>query len=318
MAKQLFDYDLVTYQPANLSVGSSTIKLTVGCDDLDSNHLERFLVDGGVYKELQFLRERSNADVESWDTAVGKMKDPDEINKFVDQCGKMLKGKVAGVEKYINGIIDAAWQKEKKANTEYLKYRLVATVTVGAAIFSLGKALAALVVSAGTAIPAYISAVKAIKTIAAETKKAFESAEAARDDVQTALEKMADDTSKAKSVISAAESALKVYDQKLTTARKSTDELAAKLDAALEASEQDKLSDTAAREADIDKMIKKIIELNEARAEGEGYADKARSLIKAAKADSKYDLKTLSGYASKAKAALGVAKEIVTLAGQLL
>ncbi len=65
-------------------------------------------------------------------------------------------------------------------------------------------------------------------------------------------------------------------------------------------------------------MIKKIIDLNEARGQGEGYADKARAIIKAAKSDSKMDLKTLNSYASKAQTALNIAKEILTYASQLL
>ena len=318
MAKKIFDYELVTYKPTNFQIVPSTVNVTVGCDQLDSNHLERFLMDGGVYKELQFYRDQSNADVESWDNAVGKMDKPDEINKFTDQCAKMLKGKVAGVEKQVNGLLDAAWEKEKKQNTACLKYKLTTAVTVSAAVLSLAKSIAALVASAGTAIPAYVSAAKAVKTLATEVKKAFESAESAREDLQTALEKLAKDEEKAKSTVSAAESALKDYDQKLTNARKSADELAGKLDEALEASEKDKLGDTRDREAAIDKMIKKIIDLNEARGQGEGYADKARAIIKAAKSDSKMDLKTLNSYASKAQTALNIAKEILTYASQLL
>jgi chromosome segregation ATPase len=175
-----------------------------------------------------------------------------------------------------------------------------------------------LVASAGTAIPAYIAAAKAVKTLATEVKKAFESAESSREELQTALEKLAKDEEKAKSTVSAADSALKDYNQKLTNARKSADELAGKLDEALEASEKNKLGDTRDREAAIDKMIKKIIELNEARGQGEGYADKAGALIKAAKGDSKMDLKTLKSYADKAQAALNVVKEIATYASQLV
>jgi len=318
MAKKIFDYELVTYKPTNFQIVPSTVNVTVGCDQLDSNHLERFLIDGGVYKELQFYRDQSNADVESWDNAVGKMDKPDEINKFTDQCEKMLKGKVAGVEKQVNGLLDAAWEKEKKQNTACLKYKLTTAVTVSAAVLGLAKSIAALVASAGTAVPAYISAAKAVKTLATEVKKAFESAESAREDLQSALEKLAKDEEKAKSTVSAAEGALKDYDQKLTNARKSADELAGKLDEALAASEKDKLGDTRDREAAIDKMIKKIIDLNEARSQGEGYAEKARAIIKAAKSDSKMDLKTLNSYASKAQTALNIAKEILTYASQLL
>jgi hypothetical protein len=318
MAKKIFDYELVTYEPTNFQIVPSTVNVTVGCDELDSNHLERFLIDGGVYKELQFYREQSNADVESWDKAVGKMDKPDEINKFTDQCAKMLKGKVAGVEKQVNGLLDAAWEKEKKANNACLKYKLVTAVTVSAAVLGLAKSIAALVASAGTAIPAYIAAAKAIKTLATEVKKAFESAESSREELQTALEKLEKDEEKSKSTVSAADSALKDYNQKLTNARKSADELAGKLDEALEASEKDKLGDTRDREAAIDKMIKKIIELNEARGQGESYADKAGALIKAAKEDSKMDLKTLKSYAAKAQSALNVVKEIATYASQLL
>jgi len=150
MAKKIFDYELVTYKPTNFQIVPSTVNVTVGCDQLDSNHLERFLMDGGLQGGCNFIgtnpMRMSSRGTMPWARWTSRTRSISSrpVREDVERQG-------GGREKQVNGLLDAAWEKEKKQNTACLKYKLTTAVTVSAAVLSLAKSIAALVASAGTA-----------------------------------------------------------------------------------------------------------------------------------------------------------------------
>lgn len=309
--------DLITVRAKNLELPKGNIALKVSAKEIDASLMARIMEP--VWKYLnEYKKLAIDPSIEKYDKQLEGMTDKKAADALAKQVNAELSKLVKNLEKEAQNRIKASWEKIKKENKEYTKWKLKIAANVTFGVIKIGKGIAALISTAGAKVDEYFKIAKSIKSIADELKKALASEAKVRGQLMTALEKMSSATKDGKvgkSHISNVENAVKEYDAKLTAARQKASSLSGPLQKLLELKDKG-VPVTSKQEKQINDMIVKIIDFNETEQMGRQFS--AAALSKTKEVDGKMDLKTLKGYADKLKTAVNGAIKVFGAVADIL
>jgi hypothetical protein len=317
MADSTMKVEIITAKPKNLELPKGFIMLKVSSKDIDVSLMDR--ITDPVRNYLNDYRKMAiDPAILQYDKQLEGMTDKKEADKLAKQVNEELKKLVGNLEKEAENRIKASWEKIKKENTQYTKWKLKIAAKVIWGTIKIAKGLAALVASAGAKADEYYKVAKSAYSIAKELQKAFASESKVREQVMKAVEKLSaatKDGKAGKSHISKVEDAVKEYNQKLTATRQKASSLSGPLEKLLQL--QDKgVPVTSKQETQINNMIVQIIEFNTTEDNGRKFAQAALTMANDTKG--KLDLKTLKGYAEKTKKGIEMAIKIFKVASDIL
>ena len=311
-------FDLISVKAKNLELPNGTITLKVSSKDIDSSLMLRIM--DPVWNYLNDYRKIAiNPAIQKYDQQLEGIKDKKAADALAKQVNAELAKLVGNLEKEAQNRIKASWDKIKKEDKTYTKWKLKigAKVTWGA--IKIGKGVAALVASGGAKADEYGKIAKAVYGSAKEVQKALASESKVRGQLMTALEAMSKAQKGGKEVgkshISKVETVVKEYAVKLTATRQKASSMTKGLDKLLELKDQG-VAVTPKQEKKINDMIVQIIEFNTTEKLGRKFA--AEALRKTQEAQGLLDLKTLAGYASKLKTAVDIAIKVFSTAAEIL
>ena len=186
-----------------------------------------------------------------------------------------VKGAIADAEKGMQ----KEWNKIKKSNSAYSKFKLKVGLRITKGVVGLVKSIAALVGSGGTALPEYYSAVKSCISIVKEVRKAAMSEAKAKKKLEKALANLLKNKSgkKNKKAVKRVKKALSLYDAKVGKTKKKAFSLTEKIHKSMDQVQKDKGDKEKKKkfERALDQMIKKTIALNESAESGRELVQKA-------------------------------------------
>lgn len=311
-------FDLISVKAKNLELPNGTITLKVSSKEVDPSLMARIMEP--VWKYLNDYRKAAiNPAIEKYDKQLEGMSDKKAAEALAKQVNAELAKLVGNLEKEAQNRIKASWDKIKKEDKKYTKWKLKigANVTWGA--IKIGKGVAALVASGGAKADEYVKIAKAIYGIAKEVQKALASETKVRGQLMTALEALSKAQKGGKEVgkshIDAVEKVVKEYAVKLTATRQKASSMSKGLDKLLQLKDQG-VAVTSKQEKTINDMLAQIIEFNTTEKLGRKFA--AEALKKTKEAQGLLDLKTLVGYASNLKKAVDIAIKVFSTAAEIL
>lgn len=317
MAEVNTSFDLITVKAKNLDLPNGKITLKVSGKELDTSLLARIMEP--VYSYLNDYRKLAIAPaIQAYDKQFEGMTDKAEVEKLAKRVNDELKKLVGNLETEAQNRIKASWDKIKKENKEYTKWKLKIAANISWGVVKIGKSIAALAASSGAKLDEYYKVAKSVYSIAKEVKKAIATEIKVREDLMKALEKMAKATKDGKvgkSHITQVEDTVKEYKVKLTAARQKASSMAKPLEKLLQL-QDDGVAVTKKQEAAINAMIGQIIEFNTTEKNGRKFADLA--LKKAQDAQGTLDLKTIKAHAEKVKKAIDIALKVFEVASDIL
>lgn len=317
MAEVNTSFDLITVKAKNLDLPNGKITLKVSGKELDTSLLARIMEP--VYSYLNDYRKLAIAPaIQAYDEQFEGMTDKAEVEKLAKRVNDELKKLVGNLETEAQNRIKASWDKIKKENKEYTKWKLKIAANISWGVVKIGKSIAALAASSGAKLDEYYKVAKSVYSIAKEVKKAIATEIKVREDLMKALEKMAKATKDGKvgkSHITQVEDTVKEYKVKLTAARQKASSMAKPLEKLLQL-QDDGVAVTKKQEAAINAMIGQIIEFNTTEKNGRKFADLA--LKKAQDAQGTLDLKTIKAHAEKVKKAIDIALKVFEVASDIL
>lgn len=317
MAEVNKSFDLITVNAKNMDLPNGKITLKVSGKEIDTSLLARIMEP--VYSYLNDYRKMAiNPAIQKYDKQFEGMNDKKEVEKLAKLVNDELKKLVANLEKEAQNRIKASWEKIKKENKEYTKWKLKIAANITWGVVKIGKSIAALVASSGAKLDEYYKVAKSVYSIAKEVKKAIATETKVREDLMKALEKMAKATKDGKvgkSHITKVEDTVKEYKVKLTAARQKASSMAKPLEKLLQLQDEG-VAVTKKQEAAINNMISQIIEFNTTEQNGRKFADFA--LKKAQDAQGTLDLKTIKAHAEKVKKAIDIAIKVFEVAADIL
>ncbi|MQQ10107.1 hypothetical protein GFB49_16690 [Epibacterium sp. SM1979] len=317
MAEVNKSFDLITVNAKNMDLPNGKITLKVSGKEIDTSLLARIMEP--VYSYLNDYRKMAiNPAIQKYDKQFEGMSDKKEVEKLAKLVNDELKKLVANLEKEAQNRIKASWEKIKKENKEYTKWKLKIAANITWGVVKIGKSIAALVASSGAKLDEYYKVAKSVYSIAKEVKKAIATETKVREDLMKALEKMAKATKDGKvgkSHITKVEDTVKEYKVKLTAARQKASSMAKPLEKLLQLQDEG-VAVTKKQEAAINNMISQIIEFNTTEQNGRKFADFA--LKKAQDAQGTLDLKTIKAHAEKVKKAIDIAIKVFEVAADIL
>ncbi len=317
MAEVNKTFQLITVKAKNLDLPDGKINLKVSGKEIDVSLLARIMEP--VYAYLNdYSKMAINPAIQKYDKQLDGQSDKAEAEKLTKLVNDELKKLVGNLEKEAQNRIKASWEKIKKENKEYTKWKLKIGAKITWGVIKIGKSIAALVASAGAKADEYFKIAKSIYGIAKEVKKAIATETKLRGELMTALEKMAKATKDGKvgkSHITKVEDTVKEYKVKLTAARQKASSMAGPLQKLL-ALQDDGVAVTKKQEKQINDMISQIIEFNTTEQNGRKFADFA--LKKAEESQGTLDLKTIKAHAEKVKKAIDIALKVFEVASDIL
>ncbi len=317
MADLTKKFDLITVNARNLDLPNGNINFKVSSKELDVSLLARIMEP--VYEYLNDYRKMAiNPSIQKYDKQIEGVTDKKAAEKLAQQVNDELKKLVGNLEKEAQARIARSWEKIKKENREFTKWKIkiVANVTWGAV--KIGKGISALIASAGAKADEYYKIAKAVYDIAKEVQKGIATEEKVRGQVMTAVEKLSKatkDGKAGKSDIKKVEDAVKEYKVKLTNTRQKASTMSGPLEKLLQLKDEG-VEVTKKQEKQINDMIVQIIEFNTIEQNGRKFADEA--LKKAQDTKGTMDLKTLKGYAEKVKKGVEIAAKVFKTAAEIL
>lgn len=317
MADVTKKFELISVKAKNLELPKGTITLKVSSKDIDPSLMARIMEP--VYKYLNDYRKMAiDPAIQKYDKQLAGMTDKKEADKLAKLVNDELKKLVGNLEKEAQNRIKASWEKIKKENKQYTKWKLKIAANVTWGVIKIGKGIAALIASSGAKADEYYKIAKSVYSIAKEVQKALATESKVRDQVMKALEKMADATKDGKvgkSHITKVEDAVKEYKVKLTATRQKASSMAGSLEKLLSLKDQG-VAVTSKQEKQINDMIVQIIEFNTTEKNGRKFAELA--LHKTKQTEGKMDLKTLKAQAEKVKKGIDIAIKVFKVAAEIL
>ena len=310
-------FDLITVSAKNLELPKGTITLKVSSKEIDASLMARIMEP--VWSYLNDYRKLAiNPAIQKYDKQLEGMSDPKEVEKLTKLVNTELKKLVGSLDKEAQNRIKASWEKIKKENKDYAKWKLKIAANVAWGVVKIGKGIAALVSSAGAKVDEYYKVAKSVYDIAKEVQKALATEVKVRGQLMKACEKLSKATKggkAGKSDIKTVEDAVKEYNQKLTAARQKASSMSKPLQKLLQLKDQG-ATVTPKQEKQINDMITQIIDFNTTEQNGRKFSEYAAKM--AADTKGKLDLKTLKGYAEKAKKGVEIAIKVFKVAGEIL
>ncbi len=317
MAEVTRTFQLITVKAKNLDLPDGKITLKVSGKEVDTSLLARIMEP--VYAYLNdYSKIAINPAIQKYDKEFEGMSDKAEVEKKAKLVNAELKKLVGNLEKEAQNRIKSSWEKIKKENKEYTKWKLKIAANITWGVVKIGKSIAALVASSGAKLDEYYKVAKSVYSIAKEVKKAIATEAKVREDLMKALEKMAkatQDGKVGKSHITKVEDTVKEYKVKLTAARQKASSMAKPLETLLQL-QDDGVAVTKKQEKAINDMIVQIIEFNTTEKNGRKFAELA--LQKTKETQGKLDLKTVKAHAEKVKKAIDIALKVFEVASEIL
>ncbi|MEM1382377.1 MAG: hypothetical protein AAF713_11160 [Pseudomonadota bacterium] len=324
MADLKQNFQLITAKPKNIEVPKGAIELSISVKELNVSDLERVMMP--VWSYLNDYRKLAiDPAIVEYDKKVGDMTNEQEAKKLEALVNNELKKLVDNLQKQAEKMANDNWNKLKKANQAYTKYKVKIGAKITWGVIKIGKSIAALVASSGAKADEYFKIAKSCIDIAKQVKTALLTEADVREQVRKALEDMSKakkDGKVGKSHVAKVKDTVKLYQQKLTGVRKKAGNLSKDLVALLDL--QKKGVDVSAKQAkQIDAMIAEIQKFNTLEKDGASFA---KAAIAAADAvESEVDLKTVLkaaksayDYGSKLKKAVDVSIKVFDVAAQIL
>lgn len=317
MVESTMKVDIISVKAKNLELPSAFIMLKVSAKEVDASLMER--ITDPVRNYLNDYRKLAlNPAIEKYDKLLEGMTDKAAVEKLTKAVNAELKKLAENLEKEAASWIKASWEKIKKENKEYTKWKLKIGIKVTFGVIKIAKGVAALGLSAGAKADEYFKIAKAIYGVAKEIKKALASEAKVREQTMKAVEELASATKDGKAGkkhIKKVEAGVKEYTQKLTAVRQKASSISGPLEKLL--SLQDKgVPVTSKQKKQINDMIVQIIDFNETEVAGRAFAKSALLMAKDTKG--KMDLATLKGYASKVNKAVKIAIKVFSVAADIL
>lgn len=310
-------FDLITVKAKYLELPSGVIHLSVSSGDIDPSTLETIMLP--VYNYLNDYRKMAiTPAIEKYDKKLGEMRDAKKASELENLVNKELKTLVGNLQKEAERRIQAGWDKLKKENRAYTKFKIKIGFKITMGIIKIGKGIASLISTAGAKADEYYKIAKSVVDIAKQIKKALDTEETAREQLKKALEDLArakKGNKVGESHIKEVKNSIAFYNNKLTPIRQDAQKLAGNLQKLLDLGDQG-VEITKKQEKQINEMIEQIIKFNENEKTGRAFAKGAQKIIE--NVEGTIDLKTLLGYAGKLKTAYGIAKKVFSLAADIL
>ena len=310
-------FDLITVSAKNLELPKGTITLKVSAKEVDASLMARIMEP--VWSFLNDYRKIAiNPAIQKYDKQLEGMSDKKEAEKLAKQVNEELKKLVGTLEKEAQNRVKASWEKIKKENKEFTKWKIKIVANVSWGVVKIGKGIAALIASAGAKADEYYKIAKSVYDIAKEVQKGIASEEKVRGQVMTAMEKLSKatkDGKAGKSDIKKVEDAVKEYKVKLTATRQKASSMAGPLQKLLQLSDQG-VEVTRKQEKQINDMIVQIIEFNTIEQTGRKFADEV--LRKAKETTGTMDFGTVKAHAEKVKKAIDIAAKVFKTAAEIL
>ncbi len=317
MAESSMNVDIISVKPKHLEVPKNSIVLKVSSKEVDLSTMER--ITDPVRNYLTDYRKLAiDPAVLKYDAQLDGMSDKKAADKLIKQVNGELKKLVANLEKEAIARIKAQWDKLKKENKEFAKWKIKIAAKVTWGVVKVGKGIAALIASSGAKLDEYYKVAKSAYDIAKEIQKALATEVKVRADLMKAVEKLSKETEAGKagkSHIKKVKDTASEYDKKLTATRKKAESMSGPLQKLLKLQDQG-AAVTKKQEKQINDMISQIIDFNTTYENGLKFSAQAVKMADDTKG--KLDLKTVKGYADKVKKGVDVAMKIFKVAGDIL
>ena len=317
MADSTMSVDIVSVKPKNLEMPKSSIMIKVSSKEVDVATMERITEPVRTYLN-DYRKMAIDPAIQKYDAQIDGMKDKKEADKLIKLVNDELKKLVGNLEKEATARTKSAWEKIKKENKAYAKWqiKIVAKVTWG--VVKIGKSIAALISSSGAKLDEYYKIAKSVHGIAKEVQKALATEEKVRGDLMKAVEALSKATKggkAGKSDIKKVEDAASEYDKKVTATRKKAESMSGPLQKLLQLKDQG-VDVTKKQEKQINDMLTKIVDYNTTYTAGLQMSKSAKQM--AADTQGKIDLKTVKGWADKAKKGADALMTVLKVAGEIL
>lgn len=317
MAESSMKVDIVSVKPRHLEMPNGSILLKVSSKEVDPSTMER--ITDPVRNYLNDYRKLSiDPAILKYDAQLDGMTDKKASEKLIKQVNDELKKLVGNLEKEATNRVKAQWDKIKKENKEYAKWKIKIAAKVTWSAVKIGKGIAALIASSGAKLDEYYKVAKSAVDIAKELQKALATEEKVRGNLMTAVEKLSKETKAGKageSHIKKVKETASEYEKKLTATRKKAESLSAPLQKLIKLKDQG-AEVTKKQEKQVNDMIAQIIEFNTVYDNGLKFAKYAVQMADDTKG--KLDFKTLKGHAEKVKKGVEVAIKVFKIASQIL
>lgn len=317
MAESSMQVDIVSVKPKHLEMPKSFITLKVSSKEVDPSTMDR--ITDPVRNYLNDYRKMAiDPAIVKYDAQLDGMTDKKEADKLIKLVNAELKKLVGNLEKEAVARIKSQWDKLKKENKEYAKWKIKIGAKVVWGVVKIGKGIAALIASSGAKLDEYYKVAKSAVDIAKEIKKALATEAKVREGLMTAVEKLSkatNDGKAGKSHIKKVKEVASEYEKKLTATRKKAESLAGPLQKLLQLNDQG-AEVSRKQEKQINDMIVQIIDFNTTYDNGLKFAKTAVRMADDTKG--KMDLKTLKGHADKVKKAFGIALKVFEAAKEIL
>lgn len=316
MADSTMKVDIVSVKPKHLEMPKSSITIKVSSKEVDVSTMERITEPVRTY--LNDYRKVIDMQIKDYDGKLDGMTDKKEADKLIKQVNDELKKLVGNLEKEAQARTKAGWEKLKKENKAYAKWKIKIGANIVWGTVKIGKGIAALIASAGAKLDEYYKVAKSVYDIAKELQKALATEQKVRGDLMKAVEKLSKEKqngSAGKSTIKKVEDVASEYEKKLTATRKKAESMAGPLQKLLQLQDQG-AEITKKQEKQVNDMIVQIIDFNETYDAGLLMAKTAKQM--AADTKGKIDFKTVKGYAEKVKKGVEVTLKVLKVAGEIL
>jgi len=309
--------DIVSVKPRHLEMPKGSILLKVSSKDVDINTMERITEPVRTYLN-DYRKLAIDPAILKYDAQLDGMTDKKAADKLIKQVNDELKKLVGNLEKEAIARLKSQWDKIKKENKEYAKWKIKIAANVTWGVVKIGKGIAALIASSGAKLDEYYKVAKSAYDIAKEIQKALATEVKVRGDLMKAVEKLSKETEAGKagkSHIKKIHDTASEYEKKLTATRKKAESMSGPLQKLLQLQDQG-ATVSKKQEKQVNDMIVQIIDFNTTYDNGLKFAKYATQMADDTKG--KMDLKTLKGHAEKVKKGVEIALKVFKVASEIL
>ncbi len=309
--------DIVSVKPRHLEMPKGSILLKVSSKDVDINTMERITEPVRTYLN-DYRKLAIDPAILKYDAQLDGMTDKKAADKLIKQVNDELKKLVGNLEKEAIARLKSQWDKIKKENKEYAKWKIKIAANVTWGVVKIGKGIAALIASSGAKLDEYYKVAKSAYDIAKEIQKALATEVKVRGDLMKAVEKLSKETEAGKagkSHIKKIHDTASEYEKKLTATRKKAESMGGPLQKLLQLQDQG-ATVSKKQEKQVNDMIVQIIDFNTTYDNGLKFAKYATQMADDTKG--KMDLKTLKGHAEKVKKGVEIALKVFKVASEIL